>query len=1197
MAITSNDIKVFQSQDNTDNDSGGGSRTSTEIVDGNVNNLFPDISRIDTVSGDVGLRKVFPTVFTANRDVYYGAHAIIRKKPTDPKVSALLFHSNDAFDKRIDAQNKIESYVVASYKENFWLFGNHVAGTKSVTFLQDLESTPPVVGEVYLLSDPAPYDQYIRIIDTTPQIVNLNWNNNGSIVTFTRRRVICEIEQALEFPFSGSAFDPVGQEEGKCETYATQVADAAKFYGTKSLSVDANIGATAIKIDTIYESLVPSSKAQSPLVNQTALSSDKAIIATGKTLTVTMSIPGGGWVGNVGSAVTPGSFQFGTTHSDDGKGNIVANSNPTVAKAGINYQTGEIDNSQAGLAVSGGVAVTFQTAIANPSDYNYTGSILINSGNQGLVFVKNLSPMPGSGKIYVDYRSQGKWYRIEGNQDGTTIGSDASIGAGNINNNGDGTGTLSLTLGSLPDIDSSLIITWGSAERLVNRKAEPKSLSLMFDLGVGNVDPTTLSIAAKNSTGTTHTITADSAGVLSDSAGVITGHIDKQTGKVYIYSTVNGQRFQNAASADNVTIGFNYADPGVGVAGEYKTAFLNGVAWTTVNHTTGTYITNVGETVSVGSVYVSIPFTWNTKLATDEYWKANRQEWVTLVADSSGNLRVQGNADTTVWGTIAANGDLTITPPTKTVKLPTAQVDPFSGVPRYNSALAKPQLIVTSNTSVNYYTTPPLSYPLVGSLVDKIENLSVYEIKADGHIGGEVAFRAVVNDNTASHNFFSKEGLIYNHVGSIVAQTQVGTIDRDTGVIQFQYLYDPDLFFVDLHTIGTDEKAEEDELQYIFDFRTSTTSLIPSSLQLRYNLSDAGSPLRNATTNQNGDITGTGINGTNSYVDAETGMVHIEFSTLAYPGSIKYDAVAEVTIPIDSELLGLNPIRLPSDGRVPIFQPGRHIVIFDEVTTPTTNPTPLANDSQILARSGQSYIEVIDVNGKRLDPNEYTTDRLTGTVVFSPTLALNDKYANPLTAPFSIVDRVEDMLLATDVQINGDMNLSAALTHNYTAANSKVASALVWGDTGSRVYNLFAQEIWNSGSPVWSDVLIGDPTTAQYDDINYPIQIDNQSSTPGRWAIIFTSSTTVQVAHEKLGIVAASISIVALDVAPLNPATGSPYFTINRNGFGGGWGANNVIRFNTDSGDRNMWVIRTVQSGALSELTDNIELEIRGDAN
>ena len=50
-------------------------------------------------------------------------------------------------------------------------------------------------------------------------------------------------------------------------------------------------------------------------------------------------------------------------------------------------------------------------------------------------------------------------------------------------------------------------------------------------------------------------------------------------------------------------------------------------------------------------------------------------------------------------------------------------------------------------------------------------------------------------------------------------------------------------------------------------------------------------------------------------------------------------------------------------------------------------------------------------------------------------------------------------------------------------------------------------------------------------------------------------------------------------------------------GFGTGWVTNNVIRFNSDSGDNNMWVIRTIESGALSESTDSIDIEIRGDAN
>ncbi|WP_159744447.1 hypothetical protein [Luteimonas cellulosilyticus] len=45
------DIKLFRPERVTDNPDGGGLATHTEIVDGEVNNLFDDISRIDRVNG------------------------------------------------------------------------------------------------------------------------------------------------------------------------------------------------------------------------------------------------------------------------------------------------------------------------------------------------------------------------------------------------------------------------------------------------------------------------------------------------------------------------------------------------------------------------------------------------------------------------------------------------------------------------------------------------------------------------------------------------------------------------------------------------------------------------------------------------------------------------------------------------------------------------------------------------------------------------------------------------------------------------------------------------------------------------------------------------------------------------------------------------------------------------------------------
>ena len=53
MTIINNDVKLFESQRLTEED-GGGRVTGSEVIDGNVNNLFQDISRIDRTIGDIG---------------------------------------------------------------------------------------------------------------------------------------------------------------------------------------------------------------------------------------------------------------------------------------------------------------------------------------------------------------------------------------------------------------------------------------------------------------------------------------------------------------------------------------------------------------------------------------------------------------------------------------------------------------------------------------------------------------------------------------------------------------------------------------------------------------------------------------------------------------------------------------------------------------------------------------------------------------------------------------------------------------------------------------------------------------------------------------------------------------------------------------------------------------------------------------
>ena len=93
MTINVDDVKLLKSQRLTDESDGGGRATGAAVVDGEVNNLFPDVSRLDRTTGRINLRKLFGGPMTQNADAYLGAHAIVTKSPADPRVSVVLFNT------------------------------------------------------------------------------------------------------------------------------------------------------------------------------------------------------------------------------------------------------------------------------------------------------------------------------------------------------------------------------------------------------------------------------------------------------------------------------------------------------------------------------------------------------------------------------------------------------------------------------------------------------------------------------------------------------------------------------------------------------------------------------------------------------------------------------------------------------------------------------------------------------------------------------------------------------------------------------------------------------------------------------------------------------------------------------------------------------------------------------------------------
>lgn len=103
MTISATDVKLLKSQRLTDEDDGGGRATGVAVEDGQENNLFPDISRLDRTLGRIGLRKAYAGVLAENADAYLGAHSILTKGPSDPRVSVVLFNSDSQTDERVDA--------------------------------------------------------------------------------------------------------------------------------------------------------------------------------------------------------------------------------------------------------------------------------------------------------------------------------------------------------------------------------------------------------------------------------------------------------------------------------------------------------------------------------------------------------------------------------------------------------------------------------------------------------------------------------------------------------------------------------------------------------------------------------------------------------------------------------------------------------------------------------------------------------------------------------------------------------------------------------------------------------------------------------------------------------------------------------------------------------------------------------------
>lgn len=454
-----------------------------------------------------------------------------------------------------------------------------------------------------------------------------------------------------------------------------------------------------------------------------------------------------------------------------------------------------------------------------------------------------------------------------------------------------------------------------------------------------------------------------------------------------------------------------------------------------------------------------------------------------------------------------------------------------------------------------------------------------FEIDLKPLVGGAIVPNSI--SFRMNGKLYADRGGVLMH--SIDAATGVGTvggsINYSTGVIKINsWEAGPLSFHMTSGLINPGTPG-----QSVISGRSAARPLKPSSLFVSAVSLEGGTIT--ATAASDGSLVGPGVDGV---VDIESGIYQVSFGEwvpdpvdinapdiwrpiLVDPATLRYNAVAYTYLPLDADVIGIDPVRLPSDGRVPIFRVGDVAQIMHTATTTGTPALTGGVYTMSLGRTRIAWVKVVDANGAIV--TGYTLDRDLGVLTF-PSIS-------GIATPLTVRHTVSDLRQVTDAQITGALSFSRPLTHDYPAG-SIVSSCLIHGDRRARVSAVWDQQTW---AGTWTDSLVGSPATATLNTIAHPITVTNEGAETERWILRFVTSTTAELIGEHVGLVwSGSYSPAGADISPINPRTidangqgGVPYLTIPGAANGGGWAAGNVVRINTVGAIADFWMARAIQ--------------------
>lgn len=793
----------------------------------------------------------------------------------------------------------------------------------------------------------------------------------------------------------------------------------------------------------------------------------------------------------------------------------------------------------------------------------HTDGIDITAENRAYNYVRTLNPLPGPGALNVAYRANGNWYELADNGAGTLSGSDPALGGGTVNYT---TGSTVVTLGALPDVGSAIIYTWAAPAHYVSLIPDsPQAAQIVFEAPdlVGPLVPGSITVTwrtprAGETPGSVVTATDATAGVISGNG--MTGTVDYTSPRIVINaiaadidSTISVSYARAAAESPATTPGPTTYTHGFGHAVRPRTVQIrvtdpvSGASMT---------LTDLNADGNLVQAYNAGPSAGGSTM----YWTTSEGAGLDLGAGTHGTIDY-------------ATGAVTITTTTATVRWWRWQQAAVGGLWQWvQTNQASVPLHVLWDTAVAGSTT--VTVP--GSSSISVPADSAPRVRVELDPAAPTLIPGSLELAWGGKTYLDRAGKLYTDITpSNPGGIEAGTVNYAT--LDARITWAPP-GATGAPTIISALGRFGDWTAHEAVFRTEAAPIKPQSLSITATTSGANfgaSEQISGTSDADGVISGTYMLGRINY---EMGVARVQFGAHAAgeittprpveADSVRYNAVSYRYLPLDADILGIDAVRLPADGRVPIYRPGDLALVMH---TAETAPQTVTSGGVInCGRARLAWVRVLDAAGGTVTAN-YSLDRELGTVTITD--------ATGITMPITVRHTVADLRQITDAQITGELTLARPLTHSYPADESIVASCLIHGDRRARVSAVWDQQTWDG---TWSDARVGSEAIATLDTIAHPVQVTNEGAETERWLLRWTATTTVELIGQRRGLVYSG-SFTA-DIAPINPRTrnpdgsgGVPYLRIPVAANGGGWSTGNVVRINTVGALADIWIARSIQ--------------------